>query len=261
MGRAFSVRYPAPMTEFAQSLRTWRQARRFSQLDLALEAEVSARHISFLETGRARPSRDMIARLGDALHLPLSAQNTLLTHAGFAAMYTTSRWEDAAMAPIRAAIDHTLKAHAPYPAMALDRLWRIVRMNRPAEQLYGMLGMHEGASLLELMVSPALPQVIENWGEVAHHSAQRLRTESAAQGGVAELDEVARYLAKVPHDAPPGTTPVIPAILNTGTMRLSLFGTIAQFGTPEDVTLDAMKIELFFPADAESKAVLENLSA
>lgn len=100
------------MFKFAQSLREWRQSRRFSQLDLSLEADVSARHISFLETGRARPSRDMISRLGAALHLPLSAQNALLTHAGFAARFPSRNWDHAEMAPIRLAIDHIMDRHA-----------------------------------------------------------------------------------------------------------------------------------------------------
>ncbi|MBD3662452.1 helix-turn-helix domain-containing protein [Sulfitobacter aestuariivivens] len=117
------------MTQFAQTLRDWRQSRRFSQLDLSLEADVSARHISFLETGRAQPSRDMIRRLGDAMDLPLTARNTLLTHAGFAPRFPARAWEDADMAPIRAAISHTLQVHAPYPALALDASWRILQLN------------------------------------------------------------------------------------------------------------------------------------
>ncbi|MGC1496502.1 MAG: helix-turn-helix domain-containing protein [Sulfitobacter sp.] len=159
------------MTEFAQSLRTWRQTRRFSQLDLALEADVSARHISFLETGRAQPSRDMIARLGVALNLPLTARNVLLTHAGFAAQFPNRSWDHADMAPVRMALDHTMDRHAPYPAIALDHLWNIVRMNGPAEILYGMLGLKTGDSLLALLLSDDLPQMVENWPEVAHHTA------------------------------------------------------------------------------------------
>ena len=244
------------MTTFAQSLRFWRQTRRFSQLDLALEAEVSARHISFLETGRAQPSRDMINRLGTALKLPLSARNTLLHHAGFAPRYPSRDLADADMAPIRAALDHLLAAHAPYPAMALDATWRVLRLNPPAARLYGLLGLAEGGSLLELLTSDLPPQVIENWPQVAHHTALRLRTESAAQGGSPALDAVAQHLSAVAPQGTQATGAVIPMVLRIGPQRLSLFGTVAQFGTPEDVTLDEMKIELFFPADPETHAFL-----
>ena len=106
------------MSQFPETLKTWRKTRRFSQLDLALEADVSARHISFLESGRSRPSADMIARLGDALQMPLSARNQMLTHAGFSAKYRARDWDHAEMQPIRAAVAHMLQAHLPYPAMA-----------------------------------------------------------------------------------------------------------------------------------------------
>ena len=203
----------------------------------------------------------MIARLGDAMRLPLSAQNTLLTLAGFAARFSERAWDEAEMAPIRAAIAHTMKAHAPYPALALDRHWNIVQMNAPATQLYGLMGLKEGDSLLHLLMSDMLPQMIENWSEVAHHTALRLRTESSAQGGNAALDEVAAHLGKVPLAQAHRSDAVIPMILNTGAVRLSMFATIAQFGTPEDVMLDALKIELFFPSDDASRVVLEQMAA
>lgn len=248
------------MTLFPDTLKTWRKARRFSQLDLALEADVSSRHISFLETGRAQPSRDMIARLGDALNLPLETRNQMLTHAGFAVRYPGRNWDEEEMAPIRAALEHTLSRHAPYPAFAVDRLWTVVRMNEPAEKLFGMLGIAAGASLLELITSDELPAVIENWPDVAHHSAQRLRTESTAQGGVAALDEAANRLAAVPGGSDDVPGPIIPTIYRAGDLRLSLFSTVAQFGTPVDLTLDDLKIELFFPADAETEDTLRAIA-
>ena len=251
----------AAMSAFPNALKTWRKARRLSQLDLAVEAEVSARHISFLETGRAQPSRDMIGRLGDALQLPLTARNQLLSQAGFAARYPSRHWDDTDMAPIRAAIEHMLERHAPFPGIALDRLWNLVRLNRPAEQLYAQLGLREGDSLLDLMTSDVLPSLIENWAVVAHHTVQRLRTESAAQGGVPELDQAADMLSAGPTPIDQAVGPVVPTILRTPTMRLSLFGTIAQFGTPEDVALDDLKIELFYPADDATRNALTALAA
>ncbi|WP_299164997.1 helix-turn-helix transcriptional regulator [uncultured Tateyamaria sp.] len=248
------------MTDFPGTLRTWRKARRFSQLDLAGEADVSARHISFLESGRAHPSRDMIGRLCDALTLPLDARNQMLTHAGFAARYPARAWDAADMAPIRAAVDHMLKAHAPFPALAIDKLWTVVDMNGPAAALFGGLGVGPGDSLLDLMMSASLPEVIENWADVAHHTCQRLRTESAAQGGIAALDRVADHLATVPRRQRTPIGPVIPTILNTGAFRLSVFATIAQLGTPDDVLLDDLRVELYFPTDAASAAVLRTLA-
>ncbi|MEM7546534.1 MAG: helix-turn-helix transcriptional regulator [Pseudomonadota bacterium] len=249
------------MSAFPQSLKTWRQTRRFSRLDLALEADVSARHISFLETGRARPSQEMVARLGEALRLPLDARNQLLSHAGFAARYPGRNWQTADMAPIRRAVDHMLTGHAPYPALALDRRWIIKGMNAQARALYGLLGVGDDDSLVDLMVSDSLPPLIENWPAVAHHAAQRLRTESMAQGGVAELDAAAAHLSRVARPLDRGLEPVVPTILNTGTVRLSMFATIAQFGTPEDVTLDDLKIELYFPADEPTALALRQMAA
>ena len=248
------------MSDFPGTLRTWRKARRLSQLDLAGEADVSARHISFLESGRSQPSREMIARLSDALTLPLDARNQMLTHAGFAARYPSRAWDDADMAPIRAAVRHTLHAHAPYPALAVDRLWTVIDLNAPATQLFGALGLAAGGSLLDLMMSDDAPTLIENWPDVAHHACQRLRTESAAQGGVPALDRVADHLGLVAGRTQVPTGPVIPTIINTGGLRLSIFATIAQFGTPEDVALDDLKVELYFPADAETDALLHGMA-
>jgi transcriptional regulator with XRE-family HTH domain len=183
------------MDRFPRTLKAWRTARRLSQLDLALEAEVSARHLSFLETGRARPSREMIVRLGDALLLPLNARNQMLTAAGFAPRYVGRAWEAEEMAPIRKAIDLMLARHDPYPALAFDRLWTVRQMNWAAQRLYGMFGVGVGDSLLDLLMSGRIATGVENWPEVARHAAARLRTESIAQGGVAELDRPRRIWA------------------------------------------------------------------
>jgi transcriptional regulator with XRE-family HTH domain len=244
------------MSQFADTLRFWRQARRLSQLELALEAGVSARHISFLETGRARPSTEMIARLGSALSLPLDARNQLLTRAGFAAAYLSRDWNDAEMAPIRRAVDRLLASHAPFPGLAVDADWTVLRLNRPAAGLFGQLGLAEGGSFLDLMVSDALPSVIENWPEVAHQTATRLRLESAARGGVPRLDAAATHLAQVPPPRDGSAGPVVPVNLRLGDSRLSLFSTLAQFGTPEDLLLEDLRIELFFPMDDATETAL-----
>lgn len=247
------------MSDFPQTLKSWRTARRYSQLDLANEAEISGRHLSFLETGRARPSRDMVNRLGEALRLPLHARNQMLTHAGFAVRYDRRDWSDEEMTPIRRAVDRMLDTHLPYPGLAIDRLWTIRLANDTARQLFGLFGVGIGDSLLDLMVSGLLPQVVENWPEVAQHAAARLRVESLAQGGVPELDRAARQLEKTGGhpEAPAG--PVVPTVIKQGDMRLSMFATIAQFGTPEDITLDDLKIELYFPMDDATAKTFEML--
>ena len=148
----------------------------------------------------------------------------------------------------------------PYPAMAVDQLWRVERMNPIARALFAEFGLHEGGSLLDLMLSPHLPDLVENWPEVAHHAAHRLRTESAAQGGVDILDRAARYLSEVEPPEAPARSPVIPTVFNAGGMRLSLFATISQFGTPEDMTLDDLKIEFWFPADEPTTHALRALA-
>ncbi len=247
------------MTLFPETLKTWRNARRLSQLDLAVEAQVSARHISFLETGRAHPSREMVGRLCDALQLPHTIHNQLLTHAGYVPRYLSRDWHVEEMAPIRAAIAHTLKAHAPYPGFVINKIWTILEMNRPAERLFGIIGVTVGTSPIDLIMADRLQPFIENWPEVAHHSAQRLRMESAAQGGIPEFDLAAAKLAKVPHPKDRKLKPIVPTIYRVGDVRLSLFATIAQFGTPEDLALDDLKLEMFFPADAQTKASLEGL--
>ncbi len=249
------------MSEFSDILRNWRRARRFSQLDLAMEADVSSRHISFLETGRARPSPQMISRLCEALKLPMTARNQMLTHAGFAARYPSRKWEEEAMEPVRSAIEHMLQNHAPYPALAIDRMWTILKLNGPARKLFEHFGVGAGDSLLDLLQDPATPARIENWAEVAQNVSNRLHTESAAMGGCEAFDTVAAYLSGFaePRSGAPG--PVIPTIIVMGDIRLSLFATVAQFGTPEDLLLDDLKIEFYFPADSQSRQLLAALAA
>lgn len=249
------------MTEFPQTLKSWRAARRYSQLDLAHEAEISGRHLSFLETGRAKPSRDMVLRLSEALQLPLDARNLMLTHAGFAAQYPGRNWSENEMSPIRKAVDRMLLRHSPYPGLALDRYWRILQMNRPAAALFGQLGVGEGDSLVDLMMSETMPDVVENWPEVAHHAAHRLRVESLAQGGIPEFDRAVAHLSLVGAAAVQSGLPVIPTVIRAGDLRLSMFATIAQFGTPDDVTLDDLKIELYYPTDNVTQITFETLAA
>lgn len=254
------------MRDFPAALKGWRHARRLSQLQLSVEAGVSARHLAFLETGRSRPSRGMVLRLAEVLSLPRAEANGLLGAAGFAVQYPALPLDAAGMAAVRAAMGWTIRRHAPYPALILDRLWRIVALNGPAGRLFGPAGFREGSSLLDAMADLSVFSVlIENWEEVGHHTLLRLRAESARAGGVPELDVAAAVLAAEPRiagfQAKGPARAVVPTIYRMGDVRLALFSTYAQFGAAEEVALADMKIELMFPADAEAEAVLLALGA
>lgn len=246
---------------FADSLKDWRRRRGLSQLRLGLEADVSARHIAFLETGRSNPTRAMVIRLSEALGVPRPERNALLEAAGFAAAYRRRELDDAEMASIRAAVDWTLARHAPYPAFAYDRHWRLVALNDPAKRLLGAAGIAVGASLLDAFLTHGpFRQAIVNWTEVATHISARLKTESRHLGGDPDLDAVAdRLLGEIsPPYYPAGA---LPAIFTTryqvGELVLSLFSTIAQFGSAEDIALAELKIELLFPADEATALILQ----
>lgn len=252
-------------TAFGAELREWRVRRRVSQLDLGLAANVSARHISFLETGRSRPSRSMVLHLCDHLEVPRTARNGLLNAAGFAPAYGARSLDETDMAPVREALDWTLMRHDPFPAIALDRHWIVVRLNRSAALLLAAIGVGEGGSLLEAATDPTrLAPLVENWPEVARHFIVRLRTESAHLGGDPLLDSAADALqSQAGPGAAPGEGP-LPAVMPTryraGETVLSFFSTIAHFGSAEDIALADLKIELMFPADAATRQALQGLA-
>ncbi len=250
-------------TSFGTALKEWRGQRRMSQLDLGLSSNVSARHISFLETGRAKPSRSMVMQLCETLSVPRSARNTLLNAAGFAPAYRSRDLNETDMAHVRAAVDWTLKRHNPYPAMALDRHWTVVKANDAAGFLLSGAGLAEGDSLLSAMTDGStFKQAIENWTEVAQHMVVRLRTESTHLGGDDVLEEAANALALTLHDG--GHRPnheqilpaVIPARYRANGVVFSFFSTLAQFGTAEDIALAELKIEMMFPADEFTEGAL-----
>lgn len=250
---------------FGATLKEWRGRRRMSQLDLGLSANVSARHISFLETGRSKPSRSMVRLLCDSLDLPHGVRNAFLTSAGFAPAYRRRDLRDNDMAHVRAAVDWTLQRHDPYPAFALDRHWHVVRLNRSAALLLSGAGVEEGDSLLEALLDrDRLAPMLENRAEVIEHMIARLRTESTHLGGDPVLDAaIERLLADPDHKPRAAETPLpilVPARYRVGNMILSLFSTIAQFGSAEDIALTELKIELMFPEDEPTRAVLVSLA-
>jgi transcriptional regulator with XRE-family HTH domain len=250
---------------FADNLKDWRRRRGLSQLRLGLEADVSARHIAFLETGRSQPTRAMVIRLSNALEVPRGERNVLLESAGFAAAYHRRNLNDADMRSIRSAVDWTLARHAPYPAFAYDRHWRLAALNDPATRLLGAAGLEVGDSILDAMLAPGpLRSAIENWPEVAHHIHARLKTESRHLGGDPVLSAAAEKLADE-IDEPKGGVASLPAVITTrfrlGPDLFSFFSTIAQFGSAEDIALAELRLELLFPADRATRTALEAVQA
>jgi transcriptional regulator with XRE-family HTH domain len=248
-----------------EHLREWRQRRRMSQLDLALEAEVSTRHLSFLETGRAQPSRDMLLHLSEALSIPLRERNAVLVAAGFAPVFGERRIDDPELSAAREAIETVLKGSEPFPALAVDRLWNIVSFNTAAGALLAGVDPDLLASpnALRLALHPrALGPRIENFAEWRGHILARLRQQIDASGDP-ELQELMTEIAAYP--SPGGGASrvghvhpaiVVPLRLRTTNGVLSFMSTITVFGTPVDVTLSELAIETFFPADAETAAAL-----
>jgi transcriptional regulator with XRE-family HTH domain len=252
---------------FAATLKHWRQRRRMSQLDLACVADVSARHIAFLETGRSKPSRTMVVQLSEALDIPRAARNELLTAAGFAPLYRRRNIADADMLHVRAALDWMLERHAPYPAFAIDRHWNLMALNEPARMLFKPFGFGAADSLIDALTgNMAFRNALENWPTVAHYMIKRLRTESVYLGGDEILDRGVRSLsAGLAHatelDDEQLLPAVVPARFRLGGGLLSFFSTITQFGTAEDMALTDLRIEFFFPTDAETKAALTSAFA
>lgn len=246
---------------FGSQLKTWRERRRLSQLDLGLSANISARHLSFLETGRSQPSRPMVLMLCEQLDVPRTERNAFLGAAGFAPVYRSRDWSDDEMAPVRAAVEWTMTRHDPYPAFVIDRHWTLIKVNRSAAAMLGGLDLAEGSSLLDAMTDVEMTKALfENWEEVMHHMLARLRTESLHLGGDDVLDAAAaklgEALGKTASALADPLAAVVPARYRSGEMTLSFLSTIAQFGTAEDIALADLKIEMLFPADDATRDVL-----
>jgi transcriptional regulator with XRE-family HTH domain len=249
-------------------LRQWRQRRRMSQLDLAGEAEISARHLSFVETGRAAPSRDMVLRLAERLDVPLRERNVLLVAAGFAPAFPQRPLDDGALAPVRQAIDRVLKAHEPSPALAVDRHWNLLAANRLVMPLLEGVApslLAPPLNVLRLSLHPdGLAPRTANLGEWAAHLLERLhrQCEATADPELLKLyDELKGY--KIPARAAPiaADSVVVPFKLRLGREVLSFISTTMVFGTPVDITLSEIAIETFFAADEVTAAQLRTMVA
>jgi transcriptional regulator with XRE-family HTH domain len=249
-------------------LRRWREQRRLSQLELASRAEVSTRHISYLETGRARPSREMVLRLADRLDLPLRERNELLLSAGFAPVYGESTLDAPRMAAVRTAVRQVLTGHEPYPAVVVDRSWNLVDHNVSLDLLTDLVDprlLAPPANVLRASLHPrGLAPWIINFGQWRAHLLARLRREVAftADAGLAQLHtELLDYPGDAPEPEPDGTEPadvVVPLRLRHPAGELAFFSMVATFGTPADITVAELMIESFFPADPSTSALLHD---
>jgi transcriptional regulator with XRE-family HTH domain len=255
-------------------LREWRERRRLSQLALALEAEVSTRHLSFLETGRARPSREMLLRLTERLDVPLRERNTMLLAAGFAPAYPERDLGDPALGVAQAAVDRVLTGHEPFPALAIDRYWTLVAANRVVPALLTGVApalLQPPINVLRLSLhSDGLAAQIANLPEWRAHLLARLsrQVELTADPRLSDLlQELRGYDANretrdadLPVSVQDSASVAVPLRLHTEHGMLSLISTTMVFGTPVDVTLSELAIEAFFPADSATADLLQRFA-
>jgi transcriptional regulator with XRE-family HTH domain len=259
---AVAARPPA-----GQLVREWRRRRNLSQLELATGSAVSARHLSFIETGRARPSREMVLHLADRLDIPLRERNRLLLAAGFAPVFGERSLEEEEMRPVREALERFLAAHEPYPAVVVDRHWNLVLANRAVALLVEGVApelLEPPANALRVTLHPdGMARRIVNLAQWSGHLLHRLRREIALTGDE-QLDRLYAELAAYPGvshepEAPEATASaeiLVPLQLRRGDAELALFSTVTTFGTALDVTLAELAVEAFYPANGETAAAL-----
>ena len=256
---------------FGEHLRHWRQHRRLSQLDLASEAAISTRHLSFVETGRAVPSREMVLRLSERLDIPLRERNALLVAAGYAPMYRERTLDDPALSSARQAVELILKSHEPFPAIAIDRHWNLVAGNSVVPHLLAGADpalLQAPINVLRLSLHPqGLAPRIVNLAQWRSHLFERLRQQIAATADptmAALLEELRAY--PVPEGADlhlegEHLGVAMPFKYRTPTGVLSFISTITIFGSPADITLQELAMETFFPADDFTKQALQALAS
>lgn len=251
-------------------LREWRQRRHLSQMDLANDAEISTRHLSFIETGRAAPSRDMVMRLAERLDVPLRERNVLLVAAGFAPAFPQRPLDDPALSSARDAVQVVLKAHEPYPALAVDRHWNLMASNAMvAPMLAGVSQklLTPPVNVMRLAFHPeGLAPLTVNLAEWCGHLLERLRRQIDATAD-AQLIKLYGELKEYPipargaRDRRPMESVAIPFQIRFGEQVLSFISTTMVFGTPVDITLSELALETFFPADEATAAAMRDLAA
>jgi len=261
-------------SEFGSLLRRWRQIHGYSQLDLALTADSSARHISFIETGRSKPSREMVLRLCEVMELPLRERNRLLNAAGFSPAYKETALDQAGLDPVRKVLDIMLAQQEPYPATVMNRSFDILMVNHAAAKTMNTLGVPLGGmegppNALKLTLHPdGFKPFVKDWEKTAHHLIQRAHRQLR---GTEEDDPLARVLQEVlsypgvpkewqfddpTQDAPP----VMPIEFEMNGIVVSFITTIASFGTPQDVTAEEIMIESMFPANEQTEQIIKAMA-
>lgn len=273
MGAARTADTVRAMDGFGGLLKRWRTTRRLSQEQLAFDAEISTRHLSYLETGKSKPSREMVLLLASALELELRERNTMLSSAGFAAVYTSSGLESMEMAPVRRAIDLILAKQEPYGGIVVDRVWNVLRINEGAGRLL-MRFLPEAAERPELAANivkssldpEGLRPYIVNWVEVATFALERLErecmmfpTDEARQALRAEVRAYPGVDVLRPFDTQSAGEPVSLVHLKRGGDEARLFTMITTIGTPLDVTAQELAIETYFPADEATERWTQSL--
>ncbi len=246
---------------FADFLRLWRAKRHLSQLQLAHEAEVSARHISFLESGRSKPSKAMVLRLAQCLRIPRLETNQAFLVAGFAPVFQQHASDHRDVSQINQAVQAILENHLPLPALVLDRYWNITAANSAARRLMHDSGLAGKGDLINTLISDVALQVISNWAEASLLLLQRLNQEYLESGGDAQLarlvEKLRRRIDQTVSNPPPEinfSQAVLPTRFSFGDHNLSLFSAIAQFGSVFDTRLGDIRIELMFPLDKETRS-------
>lgn len=253
------------MKQFGIALRDWRKSRGLSQLDLSVLANVSTKHISFLENGRSQPSREIIIQLSDSLHIPLAARNFLLSAAGYADIYSCMSIDQDEMLAVRDALKLMLDNHAPYPALVLDWQWNIVMANAGFQKISDFIRAEQPefpntCNIIELILDPhGYRPYIENWEEVVLVLAGRIQRENVIYRGRSQtLLECIKKYPNLPdswdsYHLVNSSQPMISVILQLGDVRLKLFSALTSFGSAIDITVQELVIEQYFPIDDETK--------
>jgi len=252
-------------------LKEWRGRRRRSQLDLAVEVGVSTKHLSFVETGRAKPSRELLLTLARHLDVPLRDRNSLLLAAGYAPRYHETSIDDPVSAHVRASLERLLSTHDPYPGVVLDRQWNVVLANQAASNLLAGVPaelLTPRVNVFRVSLHPqGLGAITINFAEWADYMLGQLRRVVMMSNDpeLAEIEQeilaypnVVEHLASAQPTAGDEPPLLVPCRLNMGGVELSLFTTLTTFGTPRDITLDELAVELFFPADDVTEAILRS---
>jgi transcriptional regulator with XRE-family HTH domain len=257
--------------DFASALRYWRDKRGFSQLRLSTVGNISQRHISFLESGRSQPSKELILKMGVTLDIPLRERNQMLLAAGFAPAYQERSMSDPELQSVRYALDFMLAQQAPYPALVVDRLWNLVMSNEPAMMMIKWLldipAEHQvptdGLNVIKMMLDPAaLRQYLVNWEHICADLLHWVQREAMSDGPGSESTRLLQELATIPGvksamDVPNLDTralPFMPVTIRKNDVTLNLFTSITTMGTPHDVTVHELRVESFFPADESTAA-------